>query len=479
MRKNAFGRETFGLILLISLLMAATAVHADLYTENLFDSYALENTIYTTSNKESFTLEFTAEDKIIVSLKEGKLIVENNTCSQGFNYNICFKGASFSHYNYSLPERIVNKAKITIDAITAKINITRIIPNELLISQQQEVVTTLHNVGDRDAEDVVFSDYFPKELNIYMSSDCRLSGNNVTWKGRLKANEKTECRYTINALKNTTFSSNAYATYNNGIRTAKEEASTTVTVNPLSLQITQNITNTSPDLGGEISVNLTITALKNITIEYFNVRIPPGLKQLRTDNAFTKIQDTLTYRGAMSKGDTKTFQNRLLGQTAGAQTIEISARFDTGGFKQSINTPTTINVTFQEPHVRLVKAEFSKNSDKLKLLIVNPSNHTFYDVKLDIKGFIKGNQSEEKIDSLSHKEYAYDFTKSDGTYDLETSLIYRTEFGQRLYESKTEQITINTTKKEEPLPENAETQKNKTKQDENLSIDVSSGIKKT
>ncbi|GEM_PF-3841571 len=464
------------LIIFLTAIAATSLAYGVLYTEKLFDDYALENTEYRTSNGQLFTVQFAAEDKVIAIFTEGKIIVANNTCSEGHNYNVCFKGLFFSHYNYSLPERIVNKAKLTIEAITAKINITRQLTGIMLLDQQQEIKTVLHNVGERAAENVAFYDQFPKEFDVYLTSDCQLSQNNVTWRGRLKANEKAQCSYVIKALKNTTFSSKASASYNNGIGMRSEETSTAIVVEPLSLQIAWSITNTSPDIGSEVAANLTIKALKNLSIEYFNVRLPAGLRIVKTDNAFAKTGDVLTYRAAMAANEEKVFQNKFVAELAGNRTMEASSRFKVEDFVQYAKIPAAINVSFKEPYVRLARTEFAKNADKLAIFITNPSSHTFHDITLTVKGAVEGNQTEEIIEGLSHKEYAYAFEKPDGEYNITTHLSYKTVFGQRFVSVKTEKITVNATRKK---PETNATAQNQTQESEQARFDIATGIRKT
>ncbi len=471
------------LIAILALaLTAAISVTAIPYTEKVFDGYVLEGINYKTSNNENFTIDMPSKDKILVNLPQARIIVENNTCTYQFNYSTCFKGISFSHYNYSLANSIVNKALITIDKSMAKINLSRNVSTDMSLEQEYKVKTTLQNIGDVAAENVRFSDYYPLGLEVHMTSDCTILINNVTWAGRLEPNEKIQCTYTIIPKKNMTYISTAYADYFNSIRFQKEENSLTINVAPYPVQVTDSLSNYSPDISSEVEINFTIRTTKNTSIDYL-LTIPPEFKIIKSDNAMTRTENMLTYSGFMKDNETKVFKNRIIPQYFGNFTISSSTKFKADEVSDTIETNVPVNATFKEPYVRIGKTSLEKKQGQISIFIINPSNHTIYDISLTVKGLVNSNQTENALSGISHTEYVYDYAGENGKHNITTILKYKTEYYQRFIEIKTEQVTIETA--EEKIPEIApanETEAisyaNKTIAAENKSptIDIKKGI---
>ncbi len=448
----------------ISIALTISITSALPYKEKVFDGYVLEGVNYKTSNLDSFFAEFPGDEKILVSFIEGRLVAENNTCTNQYQHNVCYKGMTFDHYNYSLLNSVVNKALITIETDIAKLNITRDIPQAMNIGQEYKVKTTIQNIADRPAENVVFSDYFPKDLDVYLTSNCNLILNNISWTGRLEPAQKVQCTYIIRPLKNITYVSKAYADYNNGIRIQREETATTINVDPYPLQVSERATNYSPDIGSEVALNFTLYSSKNITVDYFILTIPNEFSILKSDNALTRIENKLTFSGVMKENETKVFKNLILAQYYGNYTVSSIARFKMDDLTGTIEMNVPINASFKEPYVRIGKTNLDKNSGQISIFIINPSNHTFKEVSMSIKGLINANQSENSLSGLSHKEYVYDYSSPDGEHNMSIILKYKTEYYQKFIQMTNEQISINTSINEK-LPDQKIAAETKPKQE--------------
>ncbi|MBI2133348.1 hypothetical protein HYU11_01560 [Candidatus Woesearchaeota archaeon] len=438
------GIKSVFLSMAIAALIFTGLAEAVPYTEKVFDGFVLEGPKYLFPDGKNFTVEFANEDKLIANTNEGRIIVQNNTCKIDLGYNICFKGYSFSHYNYSLNNVVVNKALILIEINLAKINISRNISDTMITGHEYKIRTVFQNVADKEAEGVTFYDQFPSEFDAYTTSDCNILLNNITWKGRLEPNEKVQCTYTVRPLKNLTFISRATIDYHNGQRNSREEAITTITVNPYPLEIEHNVSSVT-ELGSEIPIDLNLRSKKNISIEYFTINIPKELKIMKSDNSLTRTDNTLILKGQMGDNESIAINNRVLAQFSGNYTIKASARFSYDGLTDSIETNIPINITFKELYARIGRTSFESGKGKLSVFIVNPSNHTFYDLSFNARGMISGNQSEVKIEGLSHKEYAYEFEREPGAYNVSTILRYKSEYYQKFIDTRTFSITINNT----------------------------------
>ena len=177
------------IVIFLMLVLALTAAcRAELFTTNVFSDYVLEANSYNISGN-PMSVVFAGE-KIAVTIGNERESIVNDTCSDTSSYVICFKGYYFDHYNYTIASRIVNKAKITVDKKVTRLNFSRDSQKDMLIGQQYTIKTTIQNSGDIDSEQVRYWDYLPKELDVFLSSDCSLSQNNLTWNGRLQPGEK-------------------------------------------------------------------------------------------------------------------------------------------------------------------------------------------------------------------------------------------------------------------------------------------------
>ncbi len=458
------------------IILLAPIASAEPFTELVFDGWALENTIY--PGIANFTVQFGNEDKIIVEVGGERILAANNTCQEGQKFIACNSGFELSHYNYSLAQRVVNKAKVKIDLMVTKLNITREMPSELLIGQQYSIKTTVKNIGEKDATGITFQDSYPKEIDVYSNSDCEVLQSNVSKKMlRLESGGRFTCSYTIKPLKSVLFTSTAKVDYNNGAGQKSEESAAAVSVPPYSLAISYNLTNSSPDLGQEIELNISIIALKNLTVEYFRVKLPEGLRAIKTDNAFSKSGDMLTYRGKLENGQGLLFNNKFQAELFGVREFELSTRITVSGFTQDFNEKIPVNVSFDKPFVRLSRTSFAKNRDKLIVYVTNPSGHDINEVTLTMSGMLAANRTEQKIEGRSHRDYTFEFNRPDGEYELSTFLMYKTEYNQRLSEKKDHEITIETEKK---IVEQNDTENiSAPVTEEKVSLDVGKGIKRT
>ncbi|MBI3034499.1 hypothetical protein HYY72_05060 [Candidatus Woesearchaeota archaeon] len=325
----------------------------------------------------------------------------------------------------------------------AEITISQELPHEMLIGKEYTVRTSLHNTGSMSAERISFSDYYPAGVDAYGALGCQTDRNNITWSGRLDVNEKHECMYILKGLRNSSISLYTAISYHNGTEAFSDETTTPITVLPYSIRISASHVGNTTSLGDEIPVNITIIALKDIQIHYLNINIPPGIRITKSDNALIRKGNLLAYKGMMKAGEEITFQQRLLPEMAGEETIRADSRFQVSEFIQETSFSLPLNVTFTGPNVRYGKTRFKNTSDALPIFLENPSTSAFYDVNLILTGFANSNYSVDKLEGLSHKEYLYNFDYPEGRYNISARITYLTVYGQKFFDFENNEIIIN------------------------------------
>ncbi len=420
----------------IILLLLSSSVQtsvAAFYTRELYSGYINDNETFATTTNASFTANFKGSDMITLSLPKGQITIKNGTCQVSFSYEACLEGIYEP-----------NRAMIKLKAIIANITLATSMPSEVLISREYTVVTNLRNTGEEAAEKIAYLTSIPLELDAYSPTVCSINQNKVQWIGRLNPNEKIQCTYTIRATKNTTALLNESLTYFDGTTTTQVIYPHLIAIDPRSLQISMHLTNLTPNVENEIALNTSLKALKNLTITYLTIGIPEGFDLSRIDSKLKKVGNTLIYKGELEENKTLAFENRLIAKKSGASAFKISARFYTDSIPQELIETLIVNVTYKEAYIRVNKNNLTKNHDKISLFIVNPSNHTIYDVRLFVKGFINDNKSEEKIEGLSHTEYSYELELPDGEYALETTLNYQNSFHEMFKNNQKSLLTVNT-----------------------------------
>ena len=292
--------------------------------------------------------------------------------------------------------------------------------------------------------------------------------------------KKKICSAIVRPIKNITFKTDSHLEYYDGNSIQRMDINDENLVQPYSLDIRTILLNSTIELGEIFSLNFTLAARKNLTVDYFSVKVPSGISIIRASNELTRNQNSLIFKGKIDQGENKNFTIVARTEYAGTETVGFSSRFTIDGFSQQINDEVKVNVTFEQPKIRVSKNDFTKQNDRISIFVTNPTDRKFYDVSLNIKGFIAGNKTEEKIDGLSHTEYTYDFNKQPGKYNLTFVLQYKSEFGQRFLLIQNEPIKINEIGHEET--QNITLQKNETPKPEEkklVELDVEKGIKKT
>ncbi len=430
-------------IVLLALIQAASAA---IYEEQIFSEKITSSGAYTASNGENFTITLLG-DYMNIGLPIGSRIVKNDTCENIGVYDACLLIREFSHYNYTGPERIVNKRDVTITMRIAKLNLTREIEKtEFWIGDETEVRMRIQNIGERPAT-VSFLDNFSDSFEAAIPLKCDLKGNAVVWKGELGANQVAACSYRVKAAKAGPFVSSATASYNNGVAAMTETDSKTLFVKDFPLKLSSNISGQILKLGSEVKANFDINATENMTIKSLKMLLPGGLRLLGW-NGISRIGDgTLEYEGTLDAGKGHKFTITFAAEKTGILPIAENTKLVLTDNKTSQNfeREITVNVSVDGLYTRLSESNLSKGANTLNLFVVNPSEQDFYNVVLVIDTNLplaNKNATFSKVSLLGHQEFSEKFDTEPGTYPVTTTLTYNSVYGETFSETKNENVTV-------------------------------------
>ncbi len=430
----------------VFFLILAASASAAIYEEQIFSEEITSSGTYTASNGENFTITLIG-DYINIWLSGSSVIVKNNTCDNSGLFEICLLINEFSHYNYTGPERVVNKRDVTITTRVAKLNLTREIKKtEFWVGEETELRMHIQNLGASPAS-ASFIDNFSDSFEVAIPLNCDLKGNAVVWKGELASKEVATCSYVIKAAKAGTFSSSATASYNNGVLDKTETDSKTLTVKDFPLTLDYNISNQSLELGSEVTAKFEMNASENMTVKSLKVALPDGLK-LRGWNGVSRLEDgTLEYEGNLDVGEGHEFTITFAAEKTGTLPITETTKLVLTDSKTSQNFERRINVnvSVDELYTRLAKSNFSEGKNTLSIFVVNPSNNNFYDVEMKIEtNILLANKDAtfSKVSLLGHQEFSESFDAEPRTYSVNTTISYSSLYGEKFSVKKTESIIV-------------------------------------
>lgn len=431
---------------LVFLLILAAAAQAAIYEEQIFNEEITSSGAYTGSNGENFTIQLIG-DSINVGLQSGATIVKNGTCETSGNYEVCLLITGFSHYDYTGPEKIVNKRDITIKARVAKLNLTRTIEKtEFWMGEETEVRMRMQNIGERTAA-VSFLDNFSGAFDVALPLTCDVKDNAVSWKGELKSNEVVACNYRIKAAKAGSFISAATAAYNNGVAEATETDSATLTVKDFPLKLSSNLSGQGIELGSEVTALFEMNATENMTVKSLRIFLPEGLRLLGRSGIGKAADGALEYAGTLNAGSSSQFTITFAAEKTGTLPIKEATRIVLTDTKLAQNFEREIiaNISVEELYTRILKPNLSSGANTLDIFVVNPSEQNFYNVELNIETGLplkSARATFPKIENLGHEEFSTGFDAATGTYPVTTTLTYSSIYGETFSVITSENVTV-------------------------------------
>ena len=334
------------IVIAIITLLISSVVNADKETE-LFDGEVYSENNITIENVSFSFLFGEPYEKMTVRTPSGGVIVNIAECRVNDLFRICFDHANYSHLDNKTDSHIY-KAFVRIFANTAGLSIKReYSATEVLPGETIEVSVAINNTGLISANDVTYTDFFPRDFEITNTSGCLKYPDKIVWEGNINPNQKGLCSYVLRARRPIDYSSQAKLSYHNGIKTIETESSTT-TLKVSNYQLSINHSVSSSNLHVEDETNLIILLtnydnLSSIPVSLFGFKIPVGFKVI---NSIPEVEENMMeWKGTLKPEEQKKFNLTLQAISTGNFTIKPTAAFTFGGIekKNTLEIPITIS----------------------------------------------------------------------------------------------------------------------------------------
>ncbi len=400
---------------MLFLIPAASA------SEFVFGSWVYGNTAYKTSSGLNFSVSPNDDSsKLAFSFqKGGGAIVEKEECESSAGMIICYEDFAFSHYNYSMPGRIVNKYKVSIEAEVASVNFTRTFSTlSPEVGEQVSVSSSFMNNGAATSE-FYFEDSYPANFDVFLTSmKCEKSKNAVSWKGLLSPGQPASCSYIIKPMNSSGFTSIAFVEFDG----KKKEIQNTIKVSDYSVKGILNISE-NLSMGLEYDLPIRLESVANVTVRY-SVRLPDGLKLVSFKGKdWSGSGSLLEYSGSLASGTPATAVAGIRAEGAGLQGILENVSFRKSNSTLAYQKKTEVFIAHERPYVRAVPS----GKAELHLFVVNPGlaiqNVTVY---LD-SNLSAGEAIISEVPGGGHRDFFVE-----GSGDIPWRIKYQTKYGTSL-----------------------------------------------
>ncbi len=422
--------RAYALILVLLLVIP----NAYSYSENIFDGWALPNAKVATSKNLNFTIAPNDDgSKIVFDSNLGDAIVDKGECRSANYLSICYTDVAFSHYNYSLASRTVNKYQIKVDIEVVKLNFTRSFGKlNPEVGEQVNVVSIFQNIGNIPA-DIYFYDNYSDSFEVFLlNPDCELSNGIVSWKGIIKSPGTAYCSYIIKPKSKISFSSTAYVKYeSSGMKEEKNTA--TISVSDSALNST-NIVPESVKLGDEAKLEFRAKALQNLSSVYYEIVFPKWLPVLsyNSSKGWAISGSTFYYSGKLSQNDEALLQVKVRAQGSGLQEIRENAKFSRDNFQGSYSNALKTNIFHTPPYLRLSNSKFNSSEGELNFFVVNPFELAIQNATLSLSsdmGLSDNEFSFPEIPAGGHSDFKVSFNNLRQNSTISWKVGYSTKFG--------------------------------------------------
>ncbi len=327
-----------GGIFLFAIILFSLSASAE-YKESMHKAWHRHNDNFTMDNKLYKIKAGGTPTKVIISIDDEVIVVENGTCIDKLNMSICLN-------NVNLPEVELHRLykpedyeyNVEIWYYLAKLAIVKIVEKtEFLVGEKVRVDITLKNDGSLTARGIYFRDiYFSASYPDFFVTNvigCSFDRHNVTWQGILKPTQTKECRYYLEAVKETSFSSVAKATYLVGIlnRTRSVSSDTiTLTVPKFDLDFNKSLNSTSVIVGDEIEYNFTIeNNLEDVRFDNvaLTMHIPEGIEPIEYSDSLSTAGNLIRWSGPIESLETKSFRITFRVKHSGTRIIRTNVNY--------------------------------------------------------------------------------------------------------------------------------------------------------
>jgi len=403
MHKNRFSK----LILIICIGLCAVILFSNPVSAKYKELMHEE----THRHEDNFTLDgrlFTVkaggtETKVILSIGNEVVVIENNTCIDKMNMSLCLtniKNDDLGLHKIFDPKDF--EFDIEVWYYLANLAIEKEIEKtEFLVGEKVKVEIVLQNNGSLAARgiyfrDIQFSESYP-DFFISNVVGCSYNKHNISWEGILKPTQKKICTYYIEAIRTTTFSSVAKATYLVGILNKTRDVESekiTITVPKAELDFNKSINQTELWVGDSFEYNFTIkNNIENHRFDNIALNIDPseGIDFTEISEEFSATGKQLRWIGSLDYLDNKSFylKGRII--KSGNLTLNTNVNYNTDHIIHIEDWYDNITSNIDKLEIQYISMPEKRNSGKNIRIAINLKNPSSEYVFNNIKGNITTN----------------------------------------------------------------------------------------
>lgn len=251
--------------------------------------------------------------QVSISHNGNTIILNKYGCVNKDSYRYCIFNVSYDDYDnlFAETEVILNLPVLSIERTIEK--------TSMYVGELVDVRILLANNGTSTIENIIYTDEFPKEAEIYFSPNMEYYGNKTVWRGSLARGKSKELEYRFFIKNVTKFSQSANYTYYNGHNTSYGVFGKKDFTANHSMGV--KVQNTSIGVGEESRINVTISnpyavKMRAEVLVAFDYGLSPS-----SFPGCSKTGNNVECFVLLERGEEKVFNIKFKGEKSGRQNI--------------------------------------------------------------------------------------------------------------------------------------------------------------
>jgi uncharacterized repeat protein (TIGR01451 family) len=271
--------------------------------------------------------------KVLIS-SGGNTIIFSSDTTFSVNIGECYlKDYTKFCYNLSSYDRELEdfKAYVHIYNTLPNIEISRNANNNILeVGETATFTTILENIGDKEAEGIVFTDEFPLNAEITKVRNAEIKNNAIYWKGDLNPGETRTITYEIKSIGKIDQYTMAFITYFDGFEEKQVFSGQIRLYSTPVLEISLSTDKEGYQINEKIIFTLTLknNGDRDIDIYDLNLIIPKNVEVAEKDYLFDLLDSNYFWKGKIEPGETMSFVFELRAKNKGISFIILNGNYD-------------------------------------------------------------------------------------------------------------------------------------------------------
>ncbi len=416
------------LILLMVLFIIPTSFA--LYDKQIYNDWVLSGEKFTIDNETYRAIYVKSSNSTVVYFPRGLSLAispENISCTSEWIYRACQTNQKFEKNGNPVPSDIHDpyidvSLYLIINITDIRLDLNKSFDSEsVYVGDTINIETTIEKYSKEDITNVSFIDVFSDDFVITINTGCELKRNVVYWKGDMINKSKHVCRYSVRPIRQTEITNTANLSYDVFGKRISKSQSNELKVEETVLLLNFSAPSENISAGENATINLTLEAINDVTINYLRIKIPDNFKLINQSYKFKKETGGLSLSDfTLNKEDSMNLFFIVVG------TYKISLETDFVYNKLVKNIKKTVDLTYvgQTFFVSLLK-----RNNKSILQLANPGTDYYrtIEAKIDNNTF-----KLQRLDARKFYEFEFPFSNQE---TLNVSVRYWTKFGQIIYDT--------------------------------------------